>query len=95
MRNWQAYCKVWVVILSVLFCHNVLSATLESIRVADESQAKALIFKLSGNYQYRVFTLHNPERVVVDFDKTIISKRVKNFAVKRAAKNPYKPPIYK
>lgn len=81
MRNWQAYCKVWVVILSVLFCHNVLSATLESIRVADESQAKALIFKLSGNYQYRVFTLHNPERVVVDFDKTIISKRVKNFAV--------------
>ena len=81
MRNWLAYSKVCAVILTVLFCHNVFSATLESMRVVDEGKAKELVFKLSGNYQYRVFTLHNPERLVVDFDKTIIPSHAKNFAV--------------
>ena len=75
------YRKACAVIITLLFAHNVFCATLQSIRINAGSKEQAILFNLSGNYQYRVFTLHHPERLVVDFDKTIIPRRVKNFTV--------------
>jgi N-acetylmuramoyl-L-alanine amidase len=60
---------------------NVFSAKLESIKVVSGSKYKTVFFKLSGNYRYKIYTLHTPERVVIDLATTTIDPNVQKLKV--------------
>ncbi len=60
---------------------NVNSAALESISVKNDSKVKNILFTLSGNYQYRAYSLHNPERLVLDIDNSKLSANLKHFTL--------------
>lgn len=53
-----------------LFAANVSSADVENIRISNQAQGSRVVFDLSHQAKFRVFSLKNPHRVVVDLYNT-------------------------
>lgn len=73
-------------LLLVLFCNLVwigsaTSATLKSVEVHQRAGKTSLFFSLSEPVPYKVFTLVNPNRVVVDFENTHLVMNVNDIHV--------------
>lgn len=71
--------KYLLIFFLVSITLNVNSASLEAININSSGKVKNIFLKLSGNYNYRVYALHNPERLVVDIDNCKLTSRAKNF----------------
>ncbi|MGA0936417.1 MAG: N-acetylmuramoyl-L-alanine amidase, partial [Sedimenticolaceae bacterium] len=52
----------------------VNAAQLEQLRVSTDAQKTRLVFDLSDTATYKSFTLKNPDRLVVDFQKSRVAK---------------------
>ena len=50
----------------LLSCAQVFAVTVEGIRLWRAPDHTRLVFDLSGEVEYKLFTLSNPERVVID-----------------------------
>lgn len=57
------------------------SAVLKAVEVRQQAGKTSLFFALSAPVSYRVFTLVNPNRVVVDFENTALLTRVEHLRV--------------
>jgi len=58
--------------LALFGCVN--AAQLEQLRVSTDAQKTRLVFDLSDTTPYKSFTLKNPDRLVVDFQKSRVAK---------------------
>lgn len=56
--------------LILLFSFDLAAAKLESIQIKKDAGKTSLLFSLNGAIAHKVFTLTNPDRVVVDFEQT-------------------------
>ena len=63
MRMWAA---VLCFCLLVGFCSSAMAAKLLSIEIKQGSEQPSVLFKLDSAVEHRVFTLTNPNRVVID-----------------------------
>lgn len=79
MENLQIFRTKFILIFLLFASYNSYSATLESILVDNDKDNKTISFNIDGNYQYRAFSLHNPERIVIDLDKTNLNPRLHNY----------------
>lgn len=70
-----------MLILLLFVSQNLCSATLKSIRVDNSNEVRTISLQISGDYQYRIFSLHNPERVVIDLDKTKLAPNLGSYTV--------------
>lgn len=58
-------------ILLLLFTSiSSMAATVEGLRLSQSSSDTRLVFDLSGQIKYQLFTLQNPERLVIDLENT-------------------------
>lgn len=65
---------LWVT--AILLCSTLVqAATVNDIRLWTAPDHTRLVLDLSDRVKYRVFTLRNPERVVIDIDNTRLSTR--------------------
>ena len=62
--------KSIVICLLMVFCSTVKAAKLLSIEVKQQSGNPSVLFTLDKAVAHRVFTLTNPNRVVIDFEST-------------------------
>jgi N-acetylmuramoyl-L-alanine amidase len=78
-RIWHAF----VIVLFILgvFHPVVMAATLKSIEVRQHAGKTSLFFLLSEPVPHKVFTLVNPNRVVVDFENTRLLMNLNNIHV--------------
>jgi N-acetylmuramoyl-L-alanine amidase len=60
---------VWFYLV-MLLSFNLVAAQLQSIEVKQDSGKTSLFFSLDGAIAHKIFTLTNPDRVVVDFENT-------------------------
>ncbi|MDP1603085.1 MAG: N-acetylmuramoyl-L-alanine amidase [Legionella sp.] len=60
---------VWLYLM-MLLSFNLAAAKLQSIEIKQDSGKTSLFFSLDGAIAHKIFTLTNPDRVVVDFEKT-------------------------
>lgn len=56
--------------LLMTFCSVVMAAKLLSVEVTQQAGSPSVLFKLDRAVNHKVFTLTNPDRVVIDFDNT-------------------------
>lgn len=56
--------------LLMLMAFNLTAAKLQSVEIKKNSGKTSLFFRLDSAIAHKVFTLTNPDRVVVDFEKT-------------------------
>lgn len=77
----RAFKKGLFLFLLVSVNINVNSASLESIIVRNDSKTKSIMFKVYGNFQYRVYSLHNPERLVLDINNAKLANNLKRFTL--------------
>lgn len=75
----QTFKKYLLLFLLVGINLDVNSAALQAIQVKNDSTVKKILFQMSGNYYYRAYSLHNPERLVVDIDNSKLAPNLKNF----------------
>ena len=73
--------KFLFIFLLVAVNLNVYSATLDAITVKYDNKSKNIFFKISGNYHYKAYSLHNPERLVIDIDYGKLSYSLKHFTI--------------
>ena len=59
-----------LLVFSVILPGAVLAATLESVRMHEAPDYTRVVFDLSSDVQYDLFTLENPKRVVIDLANT-------------------------
>jgi len=57
-------------LLFVISATNAWSTTIEGLRLSQSNQDTRLVFDLDSNVQYKIFTLANPDRIVIDLKKT-------------------------
>lgn len=57
----------------LLFCHGLTAATLDSLVVKKDAAKTTIICTFSGSLTPKVFTLSNPDRVVVDLGQTTMA----------------------
>lgn len=62
-------CYLWLCLL-MLLSHAAVAAELQGMRTWTEKGTTRVVFDLSKDVSYRVFTLEKPDRLVVDFDNT-------------------------
>ena len=61
----------WLVFLSILMLgESVLAADVKGIRAWQEPPRTRVVFDLSAEPEYSVFTMRNPDRVVIDFKRS-------------------------
>lgn len=72
--NMRATTLTWVVlVLNLLVCVGTARAELtriKEVRVWESPEETRLVFDLSSAVRYRIFSLSNPNRVVIDFERT-------------------------
>ncbi|MCX7115071.1 MAG: N-acetylmuramoyl-L-alanine amidase [Gammaproteobacteria bacterium] len=76
MQKQVFWCVLWL-----LSCCVSQAATLQAVEVRQAAGKTSLFFSLSEPVKHRVFTLVNPQRVVVDFDRTRLSMRLQDIHV--------------
>jgi N-acetylmuramoyl-L-alanine amidase len=64
--------------LLMLLSINVMAAQLQSINIKQEKGQLSLLFKLDAVVMHKIFTLTNPNRVIVDFEKTTLAFDLKH-----------------
>lgn len=47
---------------------NAASVSVQNMRMWQDPEKRKIVFDISGPLEYRLFTLHNPERIVIDMD---------------------------
>ena len=57
-------------LLLIITTSNLWSATVEGIKLSNSNQCISIVFNLSGNIKYDIFTLINPDRLVIDFNNS-------------------------
>ncbi|MBB72313.1 MAG: N-acetylmuramoyl-L-alanine amidase [Legionellales bacterium] len=65
MIRWQ-----WLGLIVLFCCTSVWASELADIRIAPKADGARVVFDLDAPTTYHQFTLHNPERLVVDLDQT-------------------------
>jgi N-acetylmuramoyl-L-alanine amidase len=65
-------------ILCLILPNLVLAATdIHGVRMWNAPDHTRLVFDVSKQVQHQLFALHNPERLVIDFDKTALKAKLK------------------
>lgn len=75
--------RVWhclVLLLLAMVVRPVLAAELQGMRTWTQDGTTRVVFDLSKDVPYRVFTLEKPDRLVVDFDSTQVKADLSNAA---------------
>ena len=67
--------------LLLLFSCAVKAAKLESLIVQQEADKTSVLCTLTGSFVHKAFTMTKPDRVVVDFEQTIITTDVRRLAL--------------
>jgi N-acetylmuramoyl-L-alanine amidase len=70
--------KSLVLLLIILFNKLIFSASVVSMQTTNQSNLNTLSLRLSGNYTYKVFTLSNPNRLVIDLTNTTLNFNLNN-----------------
>ena len=72
-------------IVCAMFCTTTLllpagafSSDIEDVRVWQAPDYTRIVFDLSGETSYELFTLNSPERVVIDFKNTALAPDLKD-----------------
>ncbi len=60
-----------------LFAQPALAAQVDGVRLWRAPDSTRIVFDLTGPVEHKVFTLKNPERVVIDIDQTSLGQNVK------------------
>lgn len=76
--HWALLC-LWV-----LVAPSVLAAELQGMRTWTQDGTTRVVFDLSQDVPYRVFTLEKPDRLVVDFDNTQVKANLNGTAQREA-----------
>lgn len=79
----QVKCYLWLCLL-MLLSHTALAAELQGMRTWTQDGTTRVVFDLSKDVSYRVFTLENPDRLVVDFDNTQLKTNLNGTAQREA-----------
>lgn len=79
-RGWQC---LWLCIL-MLVTFSVSAAELQGMRTWTQEGTTRVVFDLSQDVPYRVFTLVKPDRLVVDFDNTRVKADLSGTAQREA-----------
>jgi N-acetylmuramoyl-L-alanine amidase len=77
----QTFKKYLLLLILVGINLDVNSAALQAIQVKNDNKEKTILFKMTGNFYYRAYSLHNPERLVVDIDNSNLASNLKNFSL--------------
>ncbi|AHE68209.1 N-acetylmuramoyl-L-alanine amidase [Legionella oakridgensis ATCC 33761 = DSM 21215] len=67
-------------ILLFCCCNTMFAATLTSIAIKDQKDKTSVVFSLQGSFSYKLFTLENPSRVVIDFAQTATTINLQTLA---------------
>jgi len=59
-------------LLALLFSIELMAVQVDSVRLWRAPDNTRLVFDLSGSTEYKVFALHNPERIVIDLNSTML-----------------------
>lgn len=78
MPNKFRYCLFVIFHLVLLFATQAIAAEIRDIRVAQQTGITRLVFELSAASDHRIFSLSNPDRVVLDINNTQLSDSVVN-----------------
>lgn len=73
--------KITCFFLLLLPLTQVMAANLQSISVKEEAEKASLSFTLDSAVAHKVFTLTNPNRVVVDFDNAVLAFDIKKLPI--------------
>ncbi len=65
--------NVLLLFFLLLFCETSTAAKLTSIVIKEEAGRTSILCMLKGSFSHKVFTLINPDRVVIDFNQTILA----------------------
>ena len=76
--SWFVRCAV--LCLVALVTHTTFAAELQGMRTWTQGGTTRVVFDLSRDVPYRVFTLEKPDRLVVDFDNTRVQTNVSGMA---------------
>jgi N-acetylmuramoyl-L-alanine amidase len=76
--------KISCLFLLLIPFAKIMAAHLQSIAVKEETNKASLSFTLDKAIAHKVFTLTNPNRVVIDFDNTELAFDIKNIHINNA-----------
>lgn len=62
--------KTFWLLLLVMICPNLFAASLLSIQIKQQAGHPSVLFTLDKPVAHKIFTLTNPDRVVIDFENT-------------------------
>ncbi|MDD5530340.1 MAG: AMIN domain-containing protein [bacterium] len=86
----------FIITLPIVIIANLYGATVDKVKFQnDSSEAKITIF--TDTYNYKITSLHNPERIAIDFENAICKLRAKeefnlsNFPLVSIRASQYKP----
>lgn len=65
-------------LLALLFSIELMATQVDSIRLWRAPDNTRLVFDLSGSTEYKVFALHNPERIVIDLNSTVLKANLQD-----------------
>lgn len=66
LRCGSKFAAIGIFIVLATLWTDVMGKDIQGVRVWSTSESTRVVFDLSGNVQYKVFTLENPHRVVLD-----------------------------
>ncbi len=73
--------KMMFLFLLILFCPITMAAKLESLVVKEQAGKTEILCVFTGSFAHRAFILTNPNRVVVDIDKTTMDINANKIAL--------------
>lgn len=73
--------KIFLACWLLTISNVTLAAKLNAVKVVNTSDFKTIFINISGEYTYKIYPLHNPERIVVDLNKTRLQPNLQKSAV--------------
>lgn len=66
----RRYRPIWNILFALAACGTASAAEFNSVRFWDEQDHTRVVFDLSGPVAYKLFTLENPHRLVLDIERS-------------------------